>query len=137
LYQFSNPRVSAGFYILIFVHCDLFGFCFFGFGASFDVLYVLQVLFPMRVPLSHRLMLCDAMRITQGETELRPITKAGGFLFYRDAKADYFSTLQGNGQTTRTGRKTVLATSIVAFYRTHRFDSVSKTSYYSHIAISI
>jgi hypothetical protein len=45
------------------------------------------------------------MRTAQGETKLRPITKAMGFLFYRDAKADYFSTLQGNAKTTRTGRK--------------------------------
>ncbi|MGD1043635.1 MAG: hypothetical protein ABR913_11350, partial [Sedimentisphaerales bacterium] len=66
------------------------------------------------------------MRTTQDETKLRPITKAGGFLFYRDAKADYFSTLQGNGKTTRTGRKAILAAAIVIHYGTHDYDSVSR-----------
>jgi hypothetical protein len=111
------------------------GFVFLGFAASFVVLYVLQVLFPKRG--ASFSMLCDAMRTTQDETKLRPITKAGDFLFYRDAKADYFSTLQGNGQTTRTGQKAILATAIVIHYRTHDYGSVSTAPHYSLIAISI
>jgi len=105
------------------------------FASPVFVLYVLQVLFPMRgASLSSSYVV---RRTTQDETKLRPITKAGGFLFYRDAKAYYFSTLQGNGKTTRAGRKAILATAIVIHYRTYDYGSVSTTSHYSLIAISI
>ena len=115
-YRLSIPVTDSQFALSAFLHyrslfCMLYAYCFQRGG-----------------PLSYRLMLCDAMRTTQDETKLRPITNAGGFLFYRDAKADYFSALQSNGKTTRTGRKAILATAIVIYYRTHDYDSVSTTS---------
>lgn len=55
-----------------------------------------------------------------GQTNLRPITTAGGFLFYGYAQADYFSTLYYNRRTTPKGPKDALAISIIVSYGTHR-----------------
>jgi hypothetical protein len=66
--------------------------------------------------------LCDTARNTQyaGQTNLRPITTAGGFLFYKHAQADYFSTLYYHRTTTSKGPQNTLVMSAVVSYGTHR-----------------